>query len=57
MGTVASASGTGDLRPSAKRKFLSDNLRDVIRNFVEDGLGDDEPPPQYETLSFTTLVM
>jgi predicted RNase H-like HicB family nuclease len=33
------------------------HLRDVIRIFVEDGLGDDEQPPQHETLSFTTLVM
>lgn len=33
------------------------NLRDVIRIFVEDGLGDDEAPPQYETLSFTTLSL
>ena len=31
------------------------NLRDVIQIFVEDGLGDDEPPPQHEELSFTTL--
>ncbi len=31
------------------------NLRDVIRIFVEDGLGDDEPPPQNEGCSFTTL--
>lgn len=29
----------------------------VISIFVEDGLGDDEPPPQYDELSFTTLVM
>ena len=33
------------------------NLRDVIQLFVEDGFGDDEPPPQHEELSFTTLVM
>jgi predicted RNase H-like HicB family nuclease len=33
------------------------NLRDVISIFVEDGLGDDELPPQHEELSFTTLVM
>ena len=32
-----------------------DNLRDVIRIFVEDGLGDDEAPPQHEELSLTTL--
>jgi predicted RNase H-like HicB family nuclease len=32
-----------------------DNLRDVIRIFVEDGLGDDEAPPQNDALSFTTL--
>ena len=31
------------------------NIRDVIRIFVEDGLGDDELPPQHEGLSFTTL--
>jgi len=31
------------------------NLRDVIQIFVEDGLGDDEAPPQHEGLSFTTL--
>lgn len=34
-----------------------DNLRDVIKIFVEDGLGDDEPPPKYEEPSFTTLMM
>ena len=33
------------------------NLRDVISIFVEDGLGDDEPPPQTEELSFTTLSL
>jgi predicted RNase H-like HicB family nuclease len=33
------------------------NIRDVIRIFVEDGLGDDEPPPQNEGLSFTTLSL
>jgi predicted RNase H-like HicB family nuclease len=33
------------------------NLREVIGIFVEDGLGDDEPPPQHEEMSFTTLVM
>jgi predicted RNase H-like HicB family nuclease len=32
-----------------------DNLRDVIRIYVEDGLGDDEPVPQPKELSFTTL--
>jgi predicted RNase H-like HicB family nuclease len=32
-----------------------DNLRDVIRIFVEDGLGDDEAPPQHDGLTFTTL--
>ena len=26
------------------------NLRDIITIFVEDGLGDDEPLPQYEHL-------
>jgi predicted RNase H-like HicB family nuclease len=33
------------------------NLREVISVFVEDCLGDDEPPPQHEELTFTTLVM
>jgi predicted RNase H-like HicB family nuclease len=33
------------------------NLRDVISIFVEDGLGDDESPPQNEGLSFTTLSL
>ena len=33
------------------------NLRDVISIFVEDGLGDDEPPPQHDELSFTTLSL
>jgi len=33
------------------------NLRDVISIFVEDGLGDDEPPPHYEDLSLTTLSL
>jgi predicted RNase H-like HicB family nuclease len=33
------------------------NLRDVIRIFVEDGLGDDEPPPRHDDLSFTTLSL
>ncbi|MCJ7486868.1 MAG: type II toxin-antitoxin system HicB family antitoxin [Candidatus Aminicenantes bacterium] len=33
------------------------NLRDVIQIFVEDGLGDDEPPPRYDDLSFTTLSL
>ena len=32
-----------------------DNLRDVIQIFVEDGLGDDEAPPQHDEQSFTTL--
>jgi predicted RNase H-like HicB family nuclease len=32
------------------------NLRDLIRIYVEDGLGDDEPVPQHEELSFTTLT-
>jgi len=31
------------------------NLRDVIRIYVEDGLGDDEAPPQHHGLTFTTL--
>ena len=34
-----------------------DNLRDVIQIFVEDGLGDDEPPPQHSELSFTSLSL
>jgi predicted RNase H-like HicB family nuclease len=33
------------------------NLRDVILIFVEDGLGDDEPLPQHDDLSFTTLSL
>jgi predicted RNase H-like HicB family nuclease len=33
------------------------NLRDLIQIFVEDGLGDDEPPPQIEGLSLTTLSL
>jgi predicted RNase H-like HicB family nuclease len=33
------------------------NIRDVIRIFVEDGLGDDEPPPQFDEMSFTTLSL
>jgi predicted RNase H-like HicB family nuclease len=31
------------------------NLRAVLQIFVEDGLGDDEPPPQPEAVSFTAL--
>ena len=31
------------------------NIRDVIRIFVEDGLGDDESPPQPEETCFTAL--
>jgi predicted RNase H-like HicB family nuclease len=31
------------------------NLRDVIQIFVEDGLGDDEPPPQHDELSLTSV--
>jgi predicted RNase H-like HicB family nuclease len=34
-----------------------DNLRGVIQIFVEDGFGDDEPPPQHDQLSFTTLSL
>jgi predicted RNase H-like HicB family nuclease len=34
-----------------------DNLRDVIRIFVEDGLGDDEPIPQHDEPSFTRLSL
>jgi predicted RNase H-like HicB family nuclease len=34
-----------------------DNLRDVVQIFVEDGLGDDEPPPQHDGLSFTTVSL
>jgi predicted RNase H-like HicB family nuclease len=33
------------------------NLRDVIQIFVEDGLGDDEPLPRHNELSFTTLTL
>lgn len=33
------------------------NIREAIRVFVEDGLGDDEPPPENEGLSFTTLIL
>jgi hypothetical protein len=32
-----------------------DNLREVIRIFVEDGLGDDEAPPQHDGLTLTTV--
>jgi predicted RNase H-like HicB family nuclease len=39
----------------ATYELALDNLRDVIQIFVEDGLGDDEPPPQPEAASFTTL--
>ncbi len=31
------------------------NIRDVIRIFIEDGLGDDEPPPQHEETCFAAL--
>jgi predicted RNase H-like HicB family nuclease len=31
------------------------NLRDIIQVYVEDGLGDDEPVPQHDEASFTTL--
>jgi predicted RNase H-like HicB family nuclease len=31
------------------------NIRDVIRIFVEDGLGDDESPPQPEETCFAAL--
>jgi len=31
------------------------SLRGRIRIFVEDGLGDDEVPPQHDGLSFTTV--
>ena len=34
-----------------------DNLRDVIQIFVEDGFCDDDPPPQHDQLSFTTLSL
>lgn len=34
-----------------------ENLRDIIRIYVEDGLGDDEPVPQHDELTFTTLMM
>ena len=39
----------------ATYELALDNLRDVIKIFVEDGLGDDEAPPQHSELSFTSL--
>lgn len=39
----------------ATYELALDNLRDVIQIYVEDGLGDDELPPQPEAPSFTTL--
>jgi predicted RNase H-like HicB family nuclease len=39
----------------ATYELALDNLRDVIRIYVEDGLGDDEQPPQHGDLSFTSL--
>ena len=32
-----------------------ENLKDLVRILVEDGLGDDEGPPQPDELSFTAL--
>jgi len=32
-----------------------DNLRDIIQIFVEDGLGDDESPPQHDELTLTHI--
>lgn len=34
-----------------------DNLREAVRIWVEDGLGDDEAPPQHADPSFTTLSL
>lgn len=34
-----------------------DNLREVIRIYVEDGLGDDEAPPQRDNPSLPTLSL
>jgi predicted RNase H-like HicB family nuclease len=31
------------------------NIRDVIQILIEDGLGDDEPVPQGDEMSFTAL--
>ncbi len=39
----------------ATYELALDSLRDVIKIFVEDGLGDDEAPPQHSELSFTSL--
>jgi predicted RNase H-like HicB family nuclease len=41
----------------ATYEMALDNLRDVIQIYVEDGLGDDEPLPQPEAASFTTLSL
>lgn len=41
----------------ATYELALDNLRDVIQIFVEDGLGDDEAPPQHSELSFTSLSL
>ena len=39
----------------ATYELALDNLRDVIQIFVEDGLGDDELPPQPREMSLTSL--
>lgn len=41
----------------ATYELALNNLRDVIQIFVEDGLGDDEAPPQHDALSFTSLCL
>jgi len=41
----------------ATYEMALDNLRDIIQIFVEDGLGDDEAPPQHDKTSFTTLSL
>ena len=55
-GWAAQCPGFPDCRAhGATYELALANLRDVIRIFVEDGLGDDEPPPQLEDLSFTNI--
>jgi len=39
----------------ATYELALDSLRDVIQIFVEDGLGDDEMPPQHAELSLTSV--
>jgi predicted RNase H-like HicB family nuclease len=41
----------------ATYELALDNLRDIIQIFVEDGLGDDEAPPQHLDLSLTSLSL